>query len=362
MRTEKLVIGVGIIGLSAQGGWAATAHVPALRAMPERFSIVGLCGSSREAAEVAAGAHGVAFATADPATLAAHPEVDLVVVTVKVPHHRELAAYALDAGKAVYCEWPLGNSLGEAEKMAASAQERRLPAFSGLQGRSAPALRYLRDLVKEGFVGEVLSTNILGAGGFPWAGTASARTAYVTDVTTGATMLTIPFGHMIDTLSWILGGFERLRATLATRHSRVLVADEGRSIGATAPDQIAVMGVLSTGAVASLHYRGDVSPETNFRWEIMGTDGMILVEGDSGHLQYGHVRLTGRQGDEVLTPLSVPAKYRLVATDPAGYADALAHAYRAVYDDLRNNTSLAPTFKDAVENHRLLARIERAAQ
>ena len=46
------------------------------------------------------------------------PEVDLVVVTVKVPHHRELVPSALEAGKHVYCEWPLGNGLAEARKLA----------------------------------------------------------------------------------------------------------------------------------------------------------------------------------------------------------------------------------------------------
>jgi predicted dehydrogenase len=45
--------------------------------------------------------------------------VDVVAVTVKVSYHLELATAALDAGKAVYCEWPLGNGLKEAETLAA---------------------------------------------------------------------------------------------------------------------------------------------------------------------------------------------------------------------------------------------------
>jgi predicted dehydrogenase len=354
-------VGVGIVGLSAKGGWAATAHVPALRAMPERFSILGLAASTHESAVAAAKAHGVPFATEDPAALANRPEVGLLVVTVKVPHHRELVAHALDAGKAVYCEWPLGQDLQEAQGMAAAADARGVPAFAGLQGRSAPAVRYLRDLINDGFVGGVLSTSVIGSGGFPWGGTATTRTAYVLDGTTGATMLTIPFGHMIDAFTWTLGGFDRLKATLATRHRTVHLLDADRAVTATAPDQVVVSGVLASGAVASLQYRGGDSPATNFLWEINGTEGTLLAEANSGHLQYGHIRLSGCRGNQPLALLSPPARYRQATTDPSGYADAVAHAYHGVHDELTTGSSSVPTFSDAVETHRLLDRIEGAA-
>lgn len=353
-------LGVGIIGLSAKGGWAATAHVPALRAMPDRFAIVAASASTRESAAAAAQVHGVAFYTADPAELAARPDVDLVVVTVKVPQHRRLVDHALAAAKAVYCEWPLARDLDEAQAMAAAAAERRVPAFVGLQARSAPALRFLRDLIADGYVGEVLSTSVIGAGGFPWGGVATTGTAYVLDDATGATMLSIPFGHAIDAFTWILGGFDRLDATLATLHPTARLVDGDASVPATAPDHVALSGTLADGAVASLHYAGGDSPAAGFRWEIRGTAGTLLIEGDSGHLQYGHVRLRGR-GEEPLADLPVPARYRRVATDPAGHADAVAQAYRAVHDDLTTGSATAPTFADAVETHRLLDRIERAA-
>lgn len=361
MTAAEKRIGVGLIGLSAEGGWAATAHVPALRAMAERYAITGLAASSDTAAAAAAAVHGVAFATGDAALLAAHPDVDLVVVAVKVPRHRELVSCAIDAGKSVYCEWPLGRSVTEAEGMADAAGAKGVSAFAGLQARSAPALRYLRDLVADGFVGDLLSTSVIGAGGFPWGGMATARTAYVTDAETGATMLTIPFGHMVDAFGWIVGSFDRLDATLATCHRDVKLTDEDRTVAADAPDHIAVSGTLEGGAVASLHYRGGDWPSGGFRWEMNGADGTLLVEGRSGHLQYGHIRIRGARGSRPLTDLPVPGQYRRVSTDADGYADAVAHAYRAVHDDLTGGGSTAPTFRDAIETHRVLDRIERSA-
>lgn len=354
-------IGVGIIGLSAKGGWAATAHVEALRAMPDRFAIKALSASTPDSAKAAGGAYGIDFTTDDSASLVAHPEVDLVIVTVKVPHHRELVAHAIEGGKPVYCEWPLGCDLEESSAIAAIAEARGVRSFVGLQGRSAPAVRYLRDLIAQGYVGDVISSTVIGSGGFPWGGVAMANMAYVLDDTTGATMLSIPFGHMLDAFTWALGGFSRLHASLATRHVSVGLIDSEDVVSATAPDQIVVGGILEGGGVVSFHYRGGDAPEQNFRWEICGTKGMLIVEGDSGHLQYGHVRLRGRQGADPLASLPVPAEYRRMPTDPSGYADAVAHAYRAVHDDLTTGLSTVPSFTDAVETHRLLDRIERAA-
>jgi predicted dehydrogenase len=57
------------------------------------------------------------------------PDVDLVVVTVKVPQHKELVTEAINAGKHVFCEWPLGNGLEEAEEMAKLAKAKRVRGF-----------------------------------------------------------------------------------------------------------------------------------------------------------------------------------------------------------------------------------------
>src|SRR5205823_8154768 len=113
-------LGVGIIGVSPVRGWAATAHFPALRALPN-YEIRALSGHSAESARAAGEVFGVSAVFSDHKQLVSQPEVDVVAVTVKVPHHRELVSAALAAGKAVYCEWPLGRDLDDARAMAAHA-------------------------------------------------------------------------------------------------------------------------------------------------------------------------------------------------------------------------------------------------
>ncbi|MFF4414554.1 Gfo/Idh/MocA family oxidoreductase [Streptosporangium sp. NPDC001559] len=72
--------------------------------------------------------------------LAEHPEVDLVVITVRVPAHAELVEAALAAGKHVYCEWPLARTTDEADTLTKSAHSTGVHHAVGLQARCAPAI------------------------------------------------------------------------------------------------------------------------------------------------------------------------------------------------------------------------------
>ena len=148
-------LGVGIIGVSPIRGWAATAHIPALRAL-SNYEIRALSAHSAESARAAGEVFGVKLVFSDHEQLVTHPDIDVVSVTVKVPHHRELVSAALAAGKAVYCEWPLGRDLDDTRAMAAQALEQGVRTVVGLQARQAPAIEFVRELLSDGYVGEVL--------------------------------------------------------------------------------------------------------------------------------------------------------------------------------------------------------------
>src|SRR5256886_1396332 len=131
-------IRVGIIGANPDRGWAAQAHIPALKSLSDDFEITALSTSRRESAAAASKLFGVPFAFDNHQELVNSGTVDVVAVTVKVPYHLELATAALDAGKAVYCEWPLGNGLKKAETPAALAKSKGVLAVAGLQGPPSP--------------------------------------------------------------------------------------------------------------------------------------------------------------------------------------------------------------------------------
>src|SRR5207302_1228829 len=230
-------IRVGIIGANPDRGWAAQAHIPALRSLSDDFEITALSTSRRESADAAGKLFGVPAAFDNHHDLVNRADVDVVAVTVKVPHHLELATAALDAGKAVYCEWPLGNGLIEAETLAALAKKKGVLAVAGLQARSAPPVAYVRDLIEQGYVGEVLSTTLIGSG-MGWGATVESFNAYLNDKKNGATMLSIALGHAADTLCYCLGEVQQLSATMIVRRKSFTIADTGERKPMTADDQV----------------------------------------------------------------------------------------------------------------------------
>src|SRR3989440_5123368 len=297
-------LGVGIIGVNPAWGWAATAHIPALRALPN-YEIRALSATSAEGARAAGKAFGVSAVFSDHEELVAQRSVDVVAVTVKVPHHRQLVSAALSAGKAVYCEWPLGRDLDDARAMAALAAEQGVRTIVGLQARQAPAIEFVQELLGDGYVGEVLSTTMVGLS-VPGA-VLGQPNAYMLDKTNGANVLTIAVGHSLDILNYVLGEFAHLSAVSALRRPRITIEGTGERIVKTAADQIAVIGTLTSGAIASIHVREAVAGGTRFLWEINGTDGTLRITAREAQPQIFPLTVAGARGGNEPAELAVPA-------------------------------------------------------
>src|SRR5437899_6103243 len=231
-------IRVGIIGANPDRGWAADAHIPALKSLSDDFEITALSTSRRESADAASKLFGVPAAFDNHHELVNRADVDVVAITVKVPHHLELATAAIEAGKAVYCEWPLGNGLVEAQSLAALAKKKGVLAVAGLQARSAPSVAYVRDLIEQGYVGEVLSTSLVGSG-YGWGPTVPPFNAYLNDKKNGATMLSIAVGHAADALCYCLGEVHELSATTTMRRNTFTIAGTAESKPMNAEAQVA---------------------------------------------------------------------------------------------------------------------------
>jgi len=348
-------IGVGIVGLSAAGGWAAGAHLPALSTVGG-FTLRGLVGGSAASAAAASRVHGVpAYASAGE--LAEADDVDLVVIAVKTPRHRDLVLPALAAGTSVFCEWPFAVDLREAEELAAAAHG--IPTFVGLHGRSSPSFRWLADLVSDGFVGNVLSVTVVAAA-TEWGTPVSERMLYTLDRDLGATMLAIAFGHAIDSVSMVVGELQDVVATTATRHRFVPLGHSGRQVPMTAEDQIAVSGTLPGGAVLSAHHRGGVASGAGFSMTIDGSDGSLEVTAPD-HPHVTPVVVRGVHGRGRPTEMTLPDGHDLFPRLARSPIHTLAHAYAGIRAQLLGGAAVVPDFDDAVIRHRLLDAITQSA-
>src|SRR3989475_10799219 len=290
-------IRVGIVGATVtQGGshWGANAHVPALKALPG-YELRGVCTSREDTAKASAAAFGAERAFHRFSDMAAHPEVDLIVVCVRVPGHRELVMAGLQAGKQVFCEWPLGANLAEAEEMANLARSQGVRTMVGLQARGDPVLLRIQELVSEGYVGEVLSCNMVMF--LPGLLQRGLERAWMADQAAGAHTLSIATGHAIDVLCFGVGEFTEVLSSVTTQVPVWETAEPGKTVDVTAPDNVLVSGVLTNGAVASVHVATVPWHGTGWRMEVYGREG-TLVAASEQMVQYAQIRLHGGRGED----------------------------------------------------------------
>ncbi len=339
-------------------GWGANAHVPALDSLPD-YELRAVCTAHEETATASAARFGAELAFHDIDDMVLRPDVDLIVVSVRVPLHHQLVMASLRAGKPVFCEWPLGATLAEAEEMANLARECGLRTAVGLQARSDPSIRYARDLVAQGYVGEVLTANlsvmtqaVLERGaGRSWQAVRA----------NGANPLTIAGGHAIDALCFILGELVELSARVTTRITEWRDEETGASIPVDAPDSIAVVGRIEGGAEIAIQVASVPAQPTGTRLEIYGDGGALFLTARSANI--GPNQLHGARGGDALAELAPPDEYIVVPEGtPAGPPRNVAHAYARMADAVGRGEQFDPDFDLAVRRHRLLAAIERSSE
>jgi predicted dehydrogenase len=340
-------------------GWGANAHVPALRALAQ-YELAAVCTAHPETAKAAAAKFGAELAFSDFDEMVAHPGIDLVVVCVRVPGHHALVMRALRAGKHVLCEWPLGRTLAEAEEMAGLARTGSLRTAVGLQAESDPALMYACELIRDGFVGDVLAVNFTstsqavterGAGRI-WQG----------DRRNGANTLTIAAGHAIDAVCFLVGEFEELAARLATTIDQWHNPETGETVRVDSPDWISVTGRL--GSVAQIAFLVATVPAnpSGSRLEIFGTAGTLVLS--AGSLNQGPTLIMGARGREPLAPMEVPQRFVLVpaaeVANLSGPSRNVAQAYVRFATAFNGGQPYQPDFEHAVRRHALIDAIERS--
>ncbi|HEX8012289.1 MAG TPA: Gfo/Idh/MocA family oxidoreductase [Casimicrobiaceae bacterium] len=343
---------IGIVGADAKGqGWAPLAHFPALRALPE-FEIAAICTAHPETARTAAQRYGVPNAYHDYREMFASPDVDVVSVVVRAPNHHEVVMAALQAGKPVYCEWPLGVNASQAEEMAALARANGIRTAVGLQARCDPTLRYVRDLVAQGYIGDVLAvTMTMISPGVP---ERSQSRMWERMIAGGVSALTIRAMHSLEALCLCVGELAEVSGRLATQVKQWRVIETRELVDVEVPDNVSVAGTLHNGAVISAHIATVPSAASGFRMEVFGREGTLTVS-TSGAPQRDANKIMGARGGATLAPMETPAQYVEVPADtPSGPPSNVAHLYRRFGNAIQTNAIVEPDFEHALKRHRLI--------
>ena len=330
---------VGIIGASADRGWARDAHVPAVQKL-RSLELGAVVSGSQAKSDVAAKAFGARMAYADSAELLQDPAIDIISVCVKVPDHRDLVLGAIKSGKHIYCEWPLGRNLAETEELAAAAKSAGVHVAIGLQTRMNKVLRHARTVLDSGAIGTVLSARIISST-IAFGKTTEGPMAFSEDPANGVTLVTIQGAHTIDAAIAVLGGFECISALTSTQYPQVEVGDPPTLHHRVTPDHILVQAQLARSGVLAIEVAGGrPANEVTFSFQIIGSNGEIELRGgairgfQSGALELilnGKVR-TIDEGELDVMPE--------IALNVAG-------VYAALRDDINSGTRSVPDFEHA---------------
>jgi predicted dehydrogenase len=189
---------------------------------------------------------------------------------------------------------------------------------------------------------------------------------YMLPIEAGANLITIPMGHAMDALCYALGSeLKDISATLANHYPEVDLMDENqkpiKKLQKTAYDFATISAsTVNDGANVSVSY-APVSSRTgrDFVWEIIGSEGTLLLEsaqagGMGGHVQMSQPTVKLAMGQEELKDVEVEK-----AADPSFNVGKAWDAWAGVGLDKGYTVT---TWEDAVLRHRMIEAIYRSAE
>lgn len=201
-------------------------------------------------------------------------DIDGVIVATPNKFIREIVLSALEHGKHVLCEKPLGRNAEEAESIWSKAKERGLILKTGFNHRFHPAVRTAKKIADDGGIGKIhLMRAVYGHGGRPgyekeWR---ASR-----DLCGGGELLDQGV-HVIDLFRWFIGELDEVFGRVATFYWDMEVEDNAFAMFRTNRGQVATMHTSWT------------QWKNKFLLEIIGEKGYLVVDGLGG--SYGTERL-----------------------------------------------------------------------
>jgi predicted dehydrogenase len=344
---------IGIVGADAKASWAKMAHVPAIQGL-RGVKLAAVATRNEQNARMAAEAFGADRWFSDPFAMIRDERIDLITIAVKVPAHRELVLAALDAGKIVYCEAPLGRNVHETEEMASAVGT--LHTAIGLQGRLNPGVRRAAELVSSGKIGRPINARIVSST-FGFGPELPSAYDYFNKASSGANLLTITAGHTLDVVEAVLGPIVEVDAKTEILWPTIKLTDTGAESARETADHAGISGKTQSGATFSADISGGVSTtDARFSFEISGPGGWLNLSSDHPYgFQAGDLKMT--------SSLAFPAPEAPAVCDGLmGAAINVAEVYSHLVRDVRAGTYSTPGFQHAVHNARLIEAVMRAAE
>jgi predicted dehydrogenase len=379
-RRMEREIGIGVVGF----GWMGRVHTSSYRRVVEHFPGLGVRPRLVVAADVSEArrrqAERVGFATTtdDWRTVAEHPDVELVSITMPNSMHREVAQAAIAAGKHLWVEKPVGRGVQDTAAVAEAARRAGVLTGVGFCYRHAPAVQHARSLVHDGAIGDV--THYRGVFLADYANRPDAAASWrFLRADAGSGALGDLMAHVVDMTHFLVGPIERVSgrtATMIPRRPRLPVG-EGTHFSRVATDDLAdvenedwaaALFELGDGTVGSLEAsRVIVGPRVRMRFEVHGTRGALAWELERmNELERSQLPQDGAD-EGYTTVLAGPghgafAAFQPGAGVPMGYDDLRVIEAAELLASIRDGEQREPGVDEMLATARVLEAIERSSQ
>ena len=340
-------IGIGILG----GGYMGKAHAVAMLAVGAVFNtalrprLEMVCATTADSAETYRAAYGFARGTHDWRALVNDPKVEAIVIASPQSTHRAVAEAAFAAGKPVFCEKPMGETLADSRAMVAAAEASGCVNMVGFNYIRTPASQYARQLIASGEIGDVTWFRGEHTEDF-LADPQSPATWRTTGMANGTMGDLAP--HMINAALALLGPIDRLIAEVETVHVN-------RPGGVVSNDDHAqMMCRFASGAMGQMYFsRISTGRKMGYVYEVVGTKGAIRFDQEDQNALWLY-RASGPDANRGFTKiLTGPAHpdYLPFCQGPGhgtGYQDQIIIEAKDFLQAIHSGKSSWPTFRDGM--------------
>jgi predicted dehydrogenase len=372
-------VNVGLVGY----GFMGRAHSNAYRQMPRFFPDVGavpamkaICGIPLAGVKAAAPQLGWESYESSWRKLVARKDIDLIDICSPGNTHAEIAIAAAKAGKIVFCEKPLANTLREAEAMLRAAQRARVKHMISFNYRKVPAVTLAAELVRKGVIGQV----------YHWRGT--YRQDWIVDPNfplvwrlqkplAGSGALGDIGAHNIDLARFIVGDishvcghlttFIKKRPKLSAVATGLSAKSSSRQMGTVTVDDAAIMLLrFENGAIGTIEATRFAPGRKNYNaFEVNGSKGSMLFDfermnelqlylRDDPDYAQGFRNIMVTEGVHPYVGAWWPAGHII------GYEHTFIHEVRDLMEAIGKNKMPSPNFADGVACQRALDAVERS--
>jgi predicted dehydrogenase len=363
-------VNVALIGYAFMG----KAHSNAYRQVGPFFSprlrprLKVLCGRTKDKVQAAANQYGWEEAATDWETVVRRKDIDIVDVSTPGDLHAPIAIAAARAGKVVFCEKPLANTVPEAEKMLAAVEKARVLHMICHNYRRAPAVMLAKRLIEAGELGEIW--HYRGTYLQDWIADPAFPLVWRLDKEkAGSGALGDIGAHSIDLARFLVGEIVEVSGDLKTFiKERPLPGNPRRKGRVTVDDAAAALVRFANGAIGTIEATRMAPGRKNYnRFEINGSRGTVVF--DLERMNELDVYLES-------DPRGVRGFHRVLATDAdhpyvkawwppghiIGYEHTFIHTVFDLLEAIADQKQPSPSFVDGVRNQKVLHAIEQSSK